>query len=260
MSSFFNLFRKKKVPLACMMSMDEDHHHTDGHLADTTSEETSACFVEIMPLSVVELFQSQGCKSCPPALPAIQAATNNPNLLLLTFDVTYWNPSSGWTDTFGNTQFDSRQKQYATKMGKKGLFTPQIIVDGNSESLGATQDQINETIMKAMQFRNSMTWALGIDLVGNELRLAADMPEADMIYDVIIVKYDPALQTIKPDKGPNKRVKIPHRNVVKELMKVGEWAGGITSIQLPPFKRDGLEKVAFVQGGLGGPIIAALKL
>ena len=48
--------------------------------------------------------------------------------------------------------------------------------------------------------------------------------------------------------------------MVKELMKVGEWTGGITSIQLPMFKKDGYERVAFVQGGLGGPIIAAQKL
>lgn len=60
--------------------------------------------------------------------------------------------------------------------------------------------------------------------------------------------------------SPNKRVKIPHRNVVKELMKVGEWAGGITTIPLPNMRKDGYERVAFVQGGMGGPIIAALKL
>ncbi|KAK6369526.1 hypothetical protein LTS17_009432 [Exophiala oligosperma] len=79
MSTFFNLFKRRKVPLACTLSLEHGHVHTQ------------ACFVEIMPLSVVELFQSQGCKSCPPALPLIHDATNNPNLLLLTYDVTYWN-------------------------------------------------------------------------------------------------------------------------------------------------------------------------
>src|ERR1700761_6259681 len=174
---------------------------SQNQIADTTFERTSACFVDIMPLSVVELFQSQGCKSCPPALPGIHDATNNPNLLLLTYDVTYWNPSSEWTDTFGSTQWDSRQKQYVTKWGRNGLFTPQIVIDGVSDGIGATKENVNEVIAKAMQLRNGMTWALGIDRVGNELRLASEVPEADMVYDVIVVKYDPMLQTVKPDKG-----------------------------------------------------------
>jgi hypothetical protein len=55
-------------------------------------------------------------------------------------------------------------------------------------------------------------------------------------------------------------MKIPHRNVVLELMKIGEWRGGITSIGLPNMKKDGYERVVMVQGGMGGPIIAALKL
>jgi hypothetical protein len=60
--------------------------------------------------------------------------------------------------------------------------------------------------------------------------------------------------------SPNKRMKIPHRNVVLELMKIGEWRGGITSIGLGNMKKDGYERVVMVQGGMGGPIIAALKL
>ena len=105
-----------------------------------------------------------------------------------------------------------------------------------------------------------MTWALGIDRVGDDLRLASEIPEADMVYDVLVVKYEPTIQTVKPDKGPNKRVKIPHRNVIRELMKIGEWKGGISTLALPSMKKDGYERVVFVQGGIGGPIIAASKL
>lgn len=50
--------RKKRVKSpACMMSLEPKHIHTD------------ACFVEVMPLSVVELFQFQDCKSYPSAIP-----------------------------------------------------------------------------------------------------------------------------------------------------------------------------------------------
>ncbi len=248
MSAFFNLFKRRKVPLACMMSLDQGHVHTQ------------ACFVEIMPLSVVELFQSQGCVSCPPALPLIHDATNNPNLLLLTYDVTYWNSSSGWEDTFGSIHWDARQRQYVTKWGRNGLFTPQIVVDGASDGIGATKDEVNQIIVQAMEKRNGMTWALGIDRVGSELRLASELSEADMVYDVLLVTYDPALQTVKVGKGPNKGKKVPHRNVVKELMKIGEWKGGIETLPLPTPTNYGYERVALVQGGIGGPIVAALKL
>ncbi|KAH0843340.1 Thioredoxin-like protein [Fonsecaea pedrosoi] len=248
MASFFNLFKKRKAPLACVMSIDQGHTHTQ------------ACYVDIMPLSVVELFQSQGCASCPPAIPLIQDATNNPNLLLLTYDVTYWNPSSKWEDTFGSTLWDARQRQYLTRWGRSSLFTPQIVVDGVSDGIGATKDNVNQVVMKAMELRNGMAWALGIDRVGNDLRLASEVSEADMVYDVLIVVYDPVEQTVKPRSGPNKSKKIPHRNVVRELMKIGEWNGGIARVALPDWKKDGYERVALVQGGLGGPIIAALKL
>jgi hypothetical protein len=172
-----------------MRSIDQGHEHTD------------ACFVEVMPLSLVELFQSQGCKSCPPALPGIQDATNNPNLLLLTYDVTYWNPSSGWSDTFGSTQWDSRQRQYITKWGKKNMFTPQIVIDGVADGTGATKENINEVITQAMSLRNGMAWSVGLDRVGNELRIASEVSHTEMVFDVIVVKYDPQLQTVKPDKG-----------------------------------------------------------
>ena len=247
MASFLNLFKRRKAPLACVMSLDHDHEHS------------AACFVDIMPLSVVDLFQSQGCKSCPPAIPGILDATNNPNLLLLTYDVTYWNPSSGWEDTFGSTMWDSRQRQYVTKWGRNGLFTPHIVIDGVADGIGASKENINEVITKAMEARNNMQWAVGLDRVGNDLRIASEMSEAD-VYDIYIVKYEPTTQTVKIGKGPNKGKKVPHRNIVRELMKVGEWKGGIETIPLPAFRNDGYERAVLVQGGLGGPIIAALRL
>ncbi|KAK5454980.1 hypothetical protein LTS15_005700 [Exophiala xenobiotica] len=140
----------------------------------------------------------------PPAVPLIHDATNNPNLLLLTYDVTYWNSSSGWEDTFGSFQWDARQRQYVTKWVRNGLFTPQIVVDGASDSVCSTKDEINQIIAQAMETRNGMTWAMGIDRVGDELRLAFELPEADIVYDVVVVTYDPALHTVKVRKGPNK--------------------------------------------------------
>jgi len=47
---------------------------------------------------VVELYQSQGCSSCPPADANVNALADRPDLLVLSFGVTYWD-NLGWKDT-----------------------------------------------------------------------------------------------------------------------------------------------------------------
>ena len=42
------------------------------------------------PLVVLELFQSQGCSSCPPANANVNALTGRSGVLALSFAVTYW--------------------------------------------------------------------------------------------------------------------------------------------------------------------------
>ena len=51
--------------------------------------------------TVVELFQSQGCSSCPPANANLNALSERPDVLALSFAVTYWD-RLGWKDTFAN--------------------------------------------------------------------------------------------------------------------------------------------------------------
>lgn len=224
----------------------------------TDNRHANACFADIMALSVVELFQSQGCKSCPPVVPMVHEAMNNPNLLLLTYDVTYWDQSS-WKDTFGNPQWDQRQRAYVTKWGRSGIFTPQIVVDGVSDGIGSRQGEIQEILMKAMSTPNQMRWMVGVEMINAELKITSNRFEAET-HDVLIVKYDPMQQEIKIGKGPNKGKKMMNRKLVKEVMKVGEWKGGEAVILLPEMMENRFERVAIVQAGSGGTILAALKL
>ena len=76
-------------------------------------------------LTVLELFQSQGCSSCPPANDKVLALIPNEDMLILTYDVTYWD-RLGWKDTFGEKQWDGRQWEYARAFGKGNVYTPQV--------------------------------------------------------------------------------------------------------------------------------------
>ena len=71
-------------------------------------------------LTVIELFQSQGCSSCPPANSNVLKLAEDPNLLILTYDVTYWD-RLGWIDTFGNSANDRRQWDYARALSRKNV-------------------------------------------------------------------------------------------------------------------------------------------
>src|ERR1700678_1390875 len=82
--------------------------------------------------TVVELFQSQGCSSCPPANANVMALADRPDLLTLSFGVTYWD-DLGWKDTFASPQFTARQWDYARALHHTEVFTPQVVVDGRAD-------------------------------------------------------------------------------------------------------------------------------
>src|SRR5271154_6301358 len=72
--------------------------------------------------TVVELFQSQGCSSCPPANANLVALSDRPDLLTLSFGVTYWD-QLGWKDTFASPKYTARQWDYAHAFHRAEVYT-----------------------------------------------------------------------------------------------------------------------------------------
>lgn len=220
-----------------------------------------ACFTEILPLSVAELFQSQGCESCPPALPLIHSSLkSNVNALLLTYNVTYFDARTGWTDTHGNAAWDARQQAYVKNWGRNGVFTPQVIVDGVADGVGRKEGEVTEILSKAIEARNASELAVGVTKTSeNELRVASETAEAT-VHDVLLIMYDAKGDTVKVGKGPNKGKKMVHLNIVKDMVKIDEWSGGVRNVVVPEVGSPGLNKVVIVQEGSGGRIVAASKI
>ena len=183
---------------------------------------------------------------------------NSPDIILLTYDVTYFD-HLGWTDTFGNRQWDQRQRAYVTKWGRNNLFTPQVVVDGVADGTGAGNGEMHEIVGQARQLRTQRDWHISLDTNGSELRIDSDKAEAE-IHDIMLVRYDPQQQVVKVGRGTNKGKKLTHRNLVKDVLKIGEWKGGNLTVPLPEMGPRGLETVAFVQAGPGGAIVASQRL
>ena len=92
--------------------------------------------------AVMELFTSEGCYSCPPADDYLHNTlipkSETENIIPLAFHVTYWD-YLGWTDEFGQLQFDDMQKAYANKLGVSPYGTPQWALNGTSMEWGTPQ-------------------------------------------------------------------------------------------------------------------------
>src|SRR4051812_38898998 len=74
--------------------------------------------------TVVELFTSQGCSSCPPANANLIELGKRRDVLTLSYSVTCWD-YLGWKDIFGKQEFTDRQRTYEPALSESGPFTPQ---------------------------------------------------------------------------------------------------------------------------------------
>ncbi|MBI1283504.1 MAG: DUF1223 domain-containing protein [Thiobacillus sp.] len=77
--------------------------------------------------SLLELYTSEGCSSCPAADRWLSQLPPDSNVVPLAFHVDYWD-RLGWRDPFGQAAFSQRQR--ARNSGLGWVYTPQVMLDG----------------------------------------------------------------------------------------------------------------------------------
>jgi hypothetical protein len=201
---------------------------------------------------VVELFQSQGCSSCPPANAILNELSARPDILALNFSVTYWD-RLGWPDSFAKPAFTQRQYAYAAAMKSSEVFTPQLLVNGQLSVVGSNRTAVDAAIIKAPRASNAPSLVIDTDKV----TIGGGRTKGSAI--VWLVRYDPREQRVAVRRGENGGKTLPHRNIVRELTKIGQWSGQATILTLPAQTNPALRTAVLLQAGPGGPILAARK-
>jgi hypothetical protein len=133
------------------------------------------------PLTVVELFQSQGCSSCPPANANLMALANRSDILALSFGVTYWD-QLGWKDTFASPRYTDRQWDYARAFHRAQVFTPEVVVNGRADVVGQDRGELEALIR-----REQTSGGPDIRLNGN----AVTIGPGDGRAQIWLVRFDP---------------------------------------------------------------------
>ncbi len=211
---------------------------------------------------LVELFTSEGCSSCPPADALLQQLDRTQpiggaQLIVLSEHVDYWN-HIGWTDPYSSRFFSDRQSAYSDRFGLSSVYTPEMVVDGNTEFIGSDSRLASQAVVKALSLPKIAIRISGISLDASKtlqahidtdaLPQTLKVRKAD-VYLVLALKHAES-QVLR---GENSGRRLTHVGVVQSLTKVGSIEAGKTFSQDVHVKLDpktdlsNLRVIAFVQ-------------
>jgi hypothetical protein len=202
--------------------------------------------------TVIELFQSQGCSSCPPAEANVGAISDRPDVLALAFEVDYWD-RLGWKDTFSKAAWTARQYAYARAMGRDGVYTPQVVVNGRVEGDGLDASALAGLVSRGDRGAGGPS----VGFSGGAVTVGAGAAPAGGA-DVWLARYIPHAVEVTIPRGENGGHTLPYKDVVREMVLLGKWQGQAASFPAPSGDT-ALADAAIVQTNGAGPILAAAK-
>jgi hypothetical protein len=205
---------------------------------------------------LVELFTSQGCSSCPPADALAAKLSSEPNLVVVTRPVTYWD-RLGWKDTLAREENTALQNAYARRglAGNNGVYTPQMVVDGARGSVGSNAAQIRQFIQQSANAPAAIAYSRRDE--GYSIGVAGS-GQAELVLLALS-----AHETVKIGSGENGGRQIAYTNVVRAERKLADWRGGKLTVALAPAQVSiaGANRYALVlRQANGGKVFAARML
>lgn len=222
-----------------------------GHvLSDPAKASSPARSTAIAPPAapvLVELYQSEGCSSCPPAEAWLNSIADRTNVIPLAFEVTYWD-YLGWKDKFASPAYTQRQRDFAARSADHEVATPQFWINGQRRVTGANPGAVEAAIAAVRPLAP-------VPVVGADGATIARGAAPARPADVWLVRYDPRVVQVPIKAGENEGRTLPHRNLVRELTSLGVWKGAAAHFSFAP-ATGGLRSAVFLQDGRGGAVLS----
>ncbi|WP_170759315.1 DUF1223 domain-containing protein [Ruegeria lacuscaerulensis] len=206
---------------------------------------------------VVELFTSQGCSSCPPADRIMHDLAKRDDVIGLALHVDYWD-YIGWKDEYADPDHTRRQRAYARQGGRSMIYTPQMVVNGQQDVVGAQSRELDRLIdahLKAAPEASVTATRSGDDLTVDVTPVELPVGET---YDVRVVQYFP-MRHASIRRGELAGHELDYANVVESWQVAGQWDGAASQRFHAVFTSD-LPAVVLVQRAGHGPIVAAARV
>jgi len=215
--------------------------------------------------TVVELYTSQGCNSCPPADAILGELAARDDVIALSFHIDYWD-YLGWKDTFSSAASTKRQKQYATFMGARGVYTPQMVIGGIAHVVGSRREQVEALIDDVAARPDQRLDVSLVESTPGEVLVRIGGADAAREWTrksaVWLVRFDHT-QTVPIERGENSDRTITYHRVVRDIVRIGWWKGDPLELplQLADLRDGGRDGCAIiVQKGSHGQILGAAEM
>jgi hypothetical protein len=161
-------------------------------------------------VSVLELYTSEGCSSCPPADQWFSKFKEDKrlweSLIPVAFHVDYWN-YIGWTDRFSTEKYSDRQRQYARTKNVSTVYTPGFLLNGKEwrSFFGLRRLSLDDTDNAGL---------LTVNINHQDVNASYEnhsKPVSSPVLSIAILGFD---LTTQVKAGENRGVKLKHDFVV----------------------------------------------
>ena len=214
--------------------------------------------------TLVELYTSEGCSSCPPADKQLGRLTQaGPRIVPLALHVDYWD-SIGWKDPFAQAAFSQRQAWEVQANQHRTSFTPHFFVNGK-EVLDWRADLGDN--LKPASAPSAARIAVSAEPQGaSSLRLKVDGTVSDNgkahgPLQMFVVVTESKLSS-QVNAGENRGAKLDHeavaRNWIGPIAVQGNSAMLDRVVSIPQLAGGHVAVVAFIQDATTAEVLQAV--
>jgi hypothetical protein len=205
--------------------------------------------------TVVELFTSEGCSSCPPAEAYLHELASRADTLALSFHVDYWD-DLGWPDPLALASSTNRQRAYARKLGLSSVFTPQVVLDGSESFVGSDRSRIGPRLGKS-----SAEVPLTLTRQGSELVIAIAQGSSRIPSDIVLIPFRRRVVS-HIGRGENSGRTLEESNVAREVRVLGQSQGEPRELRVPldSLAKDATDVAVLIQRPGQGEILGAASV
>lgn len=191
--------------------------------------------------TLIELFTSQSCSSCPKAEKLFAELAERDDLVVIEWHVDYWDNlvhgrDGRWKDPYSSQANTLRQRDYNLALrGTAGVYTPQAVISGVSETTGSRRAVIESLLDEAPQARAEIS--MSYDTSGMSVSIAPAVDIDVMNAEVMLVELISSASN--EIRGGENRGRIAYsRNIAISNDSLGAWTGAAETYRARTVSRD----------------------